>query len=154
MTIFTPINQVKLTNVSIVRLKKHGKRFEVACYKNKILDWKNKLTKQIDQVLQTETVFSNVSKGQVAKKEDLSAAFPDLTPLQILEEILSKGEVQLGEKERDHQIDSSFKEIARIVSEKCVNPSTQRLYSAAIIEKAMNDAHFSVNSLKSTKQQV
>lgn len=43
MTIFTPINQVKLTNVSVVRLKKGGKRFEIACFKNKILDWKNKL---------------------------------------------------------------------------------------------------------------
>ena len=37
----TPINQLKLTNVSIVRLKKGGKRFEVACYKNKVLEWRN-----------------------------------------------------------------------------------------------------------------
>lgn len=41
--IFTPINQVKLTNVSVVRLKKGGKRFELACYKNKVQDYRNKL---------------------------------------------------------------------------------------------------------------
>jgi len=31
--------------------------------------------KDIDEVLQTPTVFVNVSKGQVAKKEDLVAVF-------------------------------------------------------------------------------
>lgn len=28
--------QIKLTNVSVVRLRKGGKRFEIACYKNKV----------------------------------------------------------------------------------------------------------------------
>jgi len=31
--------------------------------------------KDVDEVLQTHTVFSNVSKGQAAKKEDLISAF-------------------------------------------------------------------------------
>lgn len=31
--------------------------------------------KDIDEVLQTHTVFTNVSKGQVAKREDLMTAF-------------------------------------------------------------------------------
>jgi len=40
MSIFTPSNQIKLTNVSIVRLKKAGIRFEIACYKNKVVEWR------------------------------------------------------------------------------------------------------------------
>jgi ribosome maturation protein SDO1 len=40
MSIFTPTNQKKLTNVSLVRLKKGGKRFEIACYKNKVMEWR------------------------------------------------------------------------------------------------------------------
>ena len=31
--------------------------------------------KNIDEVLQTETVFTNVSKGQLAKRDDLLSAF-------------------------------------------------------------------------------
>ena len=31
--------------------------------------------KNIDEVLQTETVFTNVSKGQVAKRDDLLSSF-------------------------------------------------------------------------------
>lgn len=39
--------------------------------------------KDLDEVLQTHSVFVNVSKGQVAKKEDLSKAFgtDDLTEI-------------------------------------------------------------------------
>lgn len=44
------------------RMRKGGKRFEIACYKNKVLNWRNGVEKDLDEVLQTETVFSNVSK--------------------------------------------------------------------------------------------
>jgi hypothetical protein len=33
---FTPVNQIRLTNVAIVRQKKGGNRFEIACYRNKV----------------------------------------------------------------------------------------------------------------------
>ena len=36
MSGFTPVNQVRLTNVAYVRLNKNGKRFEIACYRNKV----------------------------------------------------------------------------------------------------------------------
>lgn len=39
--IFTPTNQIRLTNVAIVRMKKAGKRFEIACYRNKVISWRN-----------------------------------------------------------------------------------------------------------------
>lgn len=33
--------QKRLTNIAVVRMKKHGKRFEIACYKNKVVNWRN-----------------------------------------------------------------------------------------------------------------
>jgi ribosome maturation protein SDO1 len=64
-----PVTQVRLTNVIVVRLKKNGKRFEIACYRNKVLSWRNGTEKDLDEVLQVENVFSNVSKGIVANKK-------------------------------------------------------------------------------------
>lgn len=43
MALFTPTNQKRLTNVSVVRLKKGGNRYELACYPNKVKAWRNKL---------------------------------------------------------------------------------------------------------------
>uniref|UniRef100_A0AAQ4Q748 Ribosome maturation protein SBDS n=1 Tax=Gasterosteus aculeatus aculeatus TaxID=481459 RepID=A0AAQ4Q748_GASAC len=83
MSIFTPTNQIRLTNVAVVRMKKGGKRFEIACYKNKVVNWRAGAEKDLDEVLQTQSVFVNVSKGQVAKKEDLTKSFgtDDLTEI-------------------------------------------------------------------------
>ena len=33
--------QKRLTNIAVVRYKKKGKRFEIACYKNKVVNWRN-----------------------------------------------------------------------------------------------------------------
>lgn len=66
--------------------------------------------------MQTETVFTNVSKGQVAKKEDLVKAFGKDNHVEICKEILAKGELQVSEKERNANLESTFKEIATLVA--------------------------------------
>ncbi|CAG8644558.1 2912_t:CDS:10 [Ambispora leptoticha] len=142
-----------LTNVSIVRLRKGGKRFEVACYKNKVLEWRNGIETDLDNVLQINNVFLNVSKGQVAPKDDLQKAFKTEDLNKIIEEILKKGEMQVGEKERSNQIDNTYREIATMVAEKCVNPETKRPYTVTMIEKAMGELHISVKTNRSTKSQ-
>ncbi|KAK2586903.1 hypothetical protein KPH14_009840 [Odynerus spinipes] len=151
--IFTPTNQIRLTNVAVVRMKKNGKRFEIACYRNKVVSWRNKLEKDIDEVLQTHTVFTNVSKGQVAKKEDLVKSFGTDDQTEICKEILTKGELQVSDKERHLALDSMFKDIATTVADKCVNPESKRPYSVSMIEKAMKDVHFSVKPNRNAKQQ-
>ncbi|KAF8238436.1 Shwachman-Bodian-diamond syndrome protein [Tricholoma matsutake] len=149
-----PSNQIKLTNVSIVRLKKGGKRFEIACYKNKVQEWRTGVETNLDDVLQIENVFVNVSKGEVAKAGDLQKAFGTTEVSGIVKDILKKGEVQVGEKEREHDLTSLRKEIATLVAEKCVEPSTQRPYAVGMIEKAMAEAGFSVKQNKTAKSQV
>ena len=56
------MTQVRLTNVALVKMKKHGFRFEVACYKNKVVNYRNKVETNLDEVLQIRNVFQNVSK--------------------------------------------------------------------------------------------
>ncbi|KAG6854078.1 hypothetical protein C0991_010825 [Blastosporella zonata] len=149
-----PSNQIKLTNVSIVRLKKGGKRFEIACYKNKVQEWRTGVETNLDDVLQISNVFVNVSKGEVAKSGDLQKAFGTTEVAEAVKEILKKGEVQVGEKERDHDLTSLRKEIATLVADKCVEPATQRPYPVGMIEKAMTEAGFSVKQNKTAKSQV
>ncbi|KAK7867849.1 hypothetical protein R5R35_003521 [Gryllus longicercus] len=151
--IFTPTNQIRLTNVAVVRMKKGGKRFEIACYRNKVVSWRDGVEKDIDEVLQTHTVFANVSKGQVAKKEDIVKAFGKDDQTEVCKEILSKGELQVSDKERQSHLEALYKDIATTVSDKCVNPDTKRPYPVSMIEKAMKDVHFSVKPNRNAKQQ-
>ncbi|XP_068172991.1 ribosome maturation protein SBDS [Antennarius striatus] len=153
MSIFTPTNQIRLTNVAVVRMKRGGKRFEIACYKNKVMSWRSGAEKDLDEVLQTHSVFVNVSKGQMAKKEDLAKAFGTDDQTEICKQILTKGELQVSDKERQTQLETMFRDIATIVAEKCVNPNTKRPYTVSLIERSMKDIHYSVKASKSTKQQ-
>ena len=59
----------------------------------------------------------------------------------------------MSEKERHSQLDSVFRDIATIVSGKCVNPETKRPYPVGVVERAMKDIHYSVKPGKSSKQQ-
>jgi ribosome maturation protein SDO1 len=71
-----PANQIKLTNVSLVRYKKGKKRFELACYKNKLLEYRSGTETDLDNVLQVPTIFLNVSKGETAPNDELVKAWP------------------------------------------------------------------------------
>ena len=70
-----PVNQVRLTNVAVVRMNCHGKRFEIACYRNKILNYRQKVKTDLSEVLQTERIFTNASKGKFASSKDLKKCF-------------------------------------------------------------------------------
>jgi ribosome maturation protein SDO1 len=56
----------------------------------------------------------------------------------IIQEILRKGEVQVGERERKEILDRIEKEVVDIVSGWLVDPSTKRVYTPGMIEKALN----------------
>lgn len=110
--------------------------------------------KDVDEVLQIANVFTNVSKGAVAKTADLQAAFRTTSIPDIVREILLKGELQVGEKERSHALGNLWKEVAGLVADKVVDPGTKRPYSVSMIEKAMQEVHFNVRAERSAKSQV
>ena len=121
-----------------MRLKKGKKRFEIACYKNKVLEYRSGIETDLDNVLQIPNVFLSVSKGQTAPTQDLAKAFGPKTSIDdIIQEILRKGEMQVGEKERHAQAERIHNEVIDIVAGKLVDPKTKRVYTAGMIEKAL-----------------
>lgn len=149
-----PMNQIKLTNVSVVRLKEGKKRFEIACYQNKLQDWKNHTEKDIDEVLQIMQVFTNVSKGEVAKKKDILKFFGTSEMKEVILKILDKGEIQLNEKERVSILEQKHNELLNIISLKCINSITKKKHPKFIIEQALNELKFNLDSNKSVKIQL
>lgn len=80
-----------------------------------------------------------MSKAQTAPASELAKAFgPDVSQDEIIEEILRKGEVQVGERERKDMLERIEKEVVDIVSGRLVDPTTKRVYTPGMIEKALN----------------
>lgn len=67
---------------------------------------------------------------------------------------MEKGDLQVSDKERHVTSESSFKELANLIANMCVNPETKRPYSSAVIEKALHELHFNLNTNRSAKQHV
>ena len=115
------------------------KRFEIACYKNKVLEYRSGVETDLDNVLQIHSVFLSVSKGQTAPSQDLAKAFGPKVPLDdMIMEILNRGEMQVGEKERHAQLERVHNEVLDIVAGKLVDPRSKRVYTTGMIEKALD----------------
>jgi ribosome maturation protein SDO1 len=148
-----PNTQKRLTNIVVVRLQKNGMRYEVACYPNKIEEWRRKIETDLDEVLQRLVVYTNVSKGQLANKDDLLESFGTKDQLKVCKIILDQGQLQVSEKERKQDIEKIFKDVASLIVEKCINSETKQAFPVGVIENAMRESHVSVNPHQSAKQQ-
>lgn len=148
-----PINQVRLTNVAIVRMQKGGKRFEIACYRNKVVNYRQGLEKDLSETLQTDRIFTNVSKGQFAKTSDLQTVFGTSDEEAVAKIILEKGTLQVSDLERSQQYENTLREVATWVANNCVHPTSQRPYTVPQIREAMKEAEFNVHPTKSVKRQ-
>jgi ribosome maturation protein SDO1 len=150
---FTPINQKRLTNVAVVRLKHDGKRFEIACYQNKVLDWRNGIETDLHEVLQSTTVFTNVSKGLVASQADIDSFNVGGHSEEVCRLILKRGDLQVSDKERKAQQDQLLKEVATVIANKCINIDTNRPFPISLVEHSLRQVHFSLSLSRSAKQQ-
>jgi ribosome maturation protein SDO1 len=136
-----PINQVKLTNVAVVKYSYGGKRFEIACYRNKVMDYRSGFERDLSEVLQSERIFTNVSKGQFAKSSELEQVFGTRDESAIARTILEKGDFQLSDLERQQLLESTLSQIATQISVNCVNPETRRSYTVSQIRTALSNYH-------------
>jgi len=121
-------------------------------------------------VLQIEQVFTNVPKGLVAKKEDWTKAFNTDDMNKVIEEvcaadwcgcvvfanlrqILRKGDLQINNLERTHQLSDIKRELTTLVSEMTIDPDTHHKHTTGMIEKAMAEVNFVVKADKPAKAQ-
>jgi len=61
--------------------------------------------------------------------------------------------LQVSDKERQLELDSLFKDVASVLSEKCINPDNSKPYTISMLERALKDVHFSVDLHRNAKQQ-
>jgi len=148
-----PSGQVKLTNIALMKYKVGNKKFEIACYRNKAIDYRKGIETDLDEVLQSVVIYSNAQQGHQASKEELEKYFPGMKFKDIMKMILEKGEIQITDKEREHQIDVMSKDIANIIAEKCCHPDSKRAFALESIKAAMKKIHFPVRLDQNAKKQ-
>ena len=148
-----PVGQKVFTNISIVKLKLGKSRFELACYPNKVQDYRDKKEKDINEVLQAKEIFTNAVKGDLVPKKVLKEVFPKMSYQDIIKLILDKGDIQTGEKEREEANSNKKNYIANIVVQKTYNTENGLPFPQDIITQALDDINFKYNEKENEKKQ-
>jgi ribosome maturation protein SDO1 len=155
MRVSQPVGQKRHTNIAIVSVRKkvEGKeyKFEIACYPNKVLNQREGIETDLAQVLQTETVFTNVSRGDVATQDDLQRAFGTTSHRKICEQIIKEGHLQVSDKEREYITESRTRDILNAVAQMTMDASTGYPLTVTQIQAALDDIHFRISAKSSMK---
>ncbi|GET92204.1 hypothetical protein, conserved [Leishmania tarentolae] len=149
-----PLSQRRHTNIAVVRYSKNGVKLEIACYKNKVISYRSGTENRLDEVLQVERIFTNVARGYLASEKEIKTVFGDeMTEPEAIKYMLDHGELQVAQQERTAEVDEMFKDIAVIISQKCMNTKTQRPFPPQVIEQALRSIGAAVKLDQSVKKQ-
>ena len=155
MKISQPVGQKRHTNIAVVSVRKkvEGKeyKFEIACYPNKVLNQREGIEKDLAQVLQTETVFTNVSRGDIATNEDLINVFGTTNHRKVCEQIIKEGHLQVSDKEREYITESRTRDVLNLVAQMTMDATTGYPLTTTQIQAALDDIHFRVSAKSSMK---
>ena len=135
------------------KLTREGERFEILVKPDKALDYRLGRIKSISGILVTETIFTDVSKGQKAPADKLQKIFGTLDPLRIGEEILRTGTLQLTTEQRRKLVEEKRRRIITFISKQAVDPKTGLPHPFSRIEQAMEQIHYSIDPHKEVEEQ-
>lgn len=149
-----PLCQQRHSNIAVVRLQKNGVRLEIACYKNKVVSYRAGLEARMDEILQIERVFTNVGRGCYASSGDIKKALgADMDEKTALKLILDHGDLQVAQQERTSEQDEMMKDIATVISQRCVHAVTKRPFPTNIIEQALRSIGAAIKLDQPVKKQ-
>ena len=117
------------------------------------MDYRAGLETDLSEVLQTDRIFTNVSKGRFAAANDLKKSFGTTDQEEIAQLILQKGKsLQVSDLERSQMLESTVTQIATWVAHNCVHPATNRPYTVSQIKQALGK-NYQVQAHKAMKKQ-
>lgn len=135
---------------------KHGKStFELATHPGTVTKYRNEKDTSLTDVLVTDVVFTNYSKGERASDAELRAAFGEgETKEKILEKIIQKGEVQLSAAERKEKLEARRREIIEYIHRNYVDPKTLHPLPVMRIEQALEAIRPRIDTDQAVDRQV
>ncbi|KAK8812185.1 hypothetical protein WA158_007419 [Blastocystis sp. Blastoise] len=125
-------------DTSVIKYKVGKNRFEIVITRGTHKDFKEGKLK-INNICETNVIFSNAEKGTKASQEEIKASFPEMTEIQILEKIAHEGELQLSTEERREAIDMKKRQICEYISKTYVDPTNNGALPSTRVMNAINN---------------
>ncbi len=138
---------------TVARLTRENEHFEILVKPQKALDYRNGKIFGITEVLAAEIIFSDANKGTKISEEAMKKAFNTTDPLQIADEILKKGTLQLTTDQRRRMVEDKKRQVVDFIARQAVDPKTNLPHPPMRIENAMEQIRYSIDPYKSVEEQ-
>ncbi len=135
------------------RISKNGENFEILVDCEKALQYRSGVMVNLDEVLVTEDIFTDSSKGLKASQESIENAFGTSNTREVAQIIIKQGHVNLTTEYRQKLKEQKTKRVIDIISSRACDPKTGNPHPAKRIENAMEVAKVSIDIFKNEEDQ-
>ncbi|WP_254544347.1 ribosome assembly factor SBDS [Halomarina pelagica] len=147
---------ISLDEAVTARLESHGARFEVLVDPDAALAIKrDEFDGELEEVIAAEDVFEDASRGDRPAESDLEDAFGTTDPMEIIPEVIKRGEIQITAEQRREMQEQKRRRLVDRIARNAVNPQMDNApHPPERIERALEEAGFTVDPMLPVEGQV
>ena len=147
---------ISLDEAVTARLESHGTRFEVLIDPDAALEIKRgEFDGELEDVIAAEDVFENASRGDRPPEEDVEEVFNTTDPLEIIPEVVERGEIQITAEQRKEMLEQKHRQLVNRITRNAVNPQMDDApHPPERIERALEEAGFTVDPMEPVENQI
>jgi ribosome maturation protein SDO1 len=147
---------ISLDEAVTARLESHGERFEVLIDPDAALAIKRgEFEDELEDVIAAEDVFEDASRGDRPAEEDLEEVFGTTDPMEIIPEVVRRGEIQITAEQRREMQEQKRRQLIDTIARNAVNPQMDDApHPPERIERALEEAGFRVDPMETVESQV
>ena len=147
---------ISLDEAVTARLESHGERFEVLVDPDAALSIKrDEFDGDLEDVIAAEDVFEDAARGDRPAESALEEVFGTTAPLDIIPEVINRGEIQITAEQRREMQAQKHKQLVNRITRNAVNPQMDDApHPPERIESALEETDFRVDPMEPVESQV
>ena len=147
---------ISLDEAVTARLESHGARFEVLVDPDAALAIKRgEFDGDLEEVIAAEDVFENASRGDRPAESDVEDVFDTTEPLQIIPEVIQRGEIQITAEQRREMQERKRRQLINRIARNAINPQMDDApHPPGRIESALEQTDFRIDPMQPVEPQV
>jgi ribosome maturation protein SDO1 len=147
---------ISLDEAVAARLESHGQRFEVLVDPDAALAIKrDEFDGELEDVIAAEDVFEDASSGDRPPEDSLEEVFETTDPLEIIPEVIKRGEIQITAEQRREMQEQKHKQLVQTITRNAVNPQMDDApHPPERIESALEETDFRIDPMEPVENQV
>lgn len=143
-----------LEEAIIARIRKGNVNFEILVDCEKALDYRAGKVNDLNEVVASKGIYSDVRKGKKVSLEEMKKAFETIDENTVIDLILKKGEIQLTAEHKAKIRENKRKQIIAFIHVNAVDAKTGYPFPPQRIEMLMEEAKVKIDEFEHIEHEI